>query len=265
MAKESADQILLIIKEKFTETETFDTKKLKSIFANKNLNISYFMNVLVKKGKVTLVRRNLWSLPKIKKTNLTPLYISRAERKILDAILKIELKTENGISRFPLGKVKDLLSEEEKTLVTDLFPKLSNLGIISCVGTGACGKILEINDDLFLKYLTDSELIKEVSLTDLEIDQKIKNFLSEEEIKSKNLEEISEKLVVVESELFEVVAQIESLEKIKESLEKDIKGFKEELNNNQNQTNGNDEKEFIRLMANMNPEKRLIMIKKILV
>ena len=49
------------------------------------------------------------------------------------------------------------------------------------------------------------------------------------------------------------------------TLEKDIKGFKNELNNNQNQTNGNDEKEFIRLIANMDPGKRLIMIKKILV
>lgn len=135
---------------------------------------------------------------------------------------------------------------------------------MSCVGTGTQGRILEIKDDLFLEYVTDPDVVKEISLTDLEIDQKIKRFLSEEDRKRNRSLEISERLESVEGELLKVLTQIETLETNKELIEKEIKSLRQDLSRLQN-TNDDVERQFIDLMAGMDPERRREIFKKILV
>ncbi len=266
MVKQSVKEVLTIIQEKFQPGESFNSKQLREASNDENLNVTYFMSILVQKGDILQIKRGLWSLPGESKdlSDTKPLYISKAEREILNAVFKMDLKSENGVSRFGLNKLLELLTKEESELVTDLLPKLKSVGILSCAGNGTQGKILEIKEDLFLKYITDPEAIKEVSLTDLEIDQKIKRFLSEEHKKQNKSVEISEKIEVAEKKLLEVLAQIEVLETNKGLLEKEIKGLKQDLGKVQN--SGNEvEKQFVELMTNMDPERRREIFKKILV
>ena len=265
--KQSVAELLIFIKGKFQPGESFNGKTLKKIYLDNTLNVSYFMAQLVKKGEVMQVSRNLWSLPGEAPSNnaLPVLYISKTERHILEVIFKMELHSENNLSRFGLETLKELLSEEEKTLITDLIPKLKRAEIASCVGGGTQGKILEIRDHIFLKYMTEPELIKEISLTDLEIDQKIKRFISEEERKEKRAKEIVEEISIKEDHLLTCLTEIEVLSRTKETLEKEVSGLQKELKKIESVAiENNVEKQFVELMSNMDPERRRNIFKKLL-
>ncbi len=268
MAKQKVNvkEVLNCIQKHFQLGEPFNSKQLKDAYMDENLNVTYFMSIIVEKGDAVQIKRGLWSLPGGERnvSNIKTLYISKAEKRILDAILKMDLKSENGISRFGMNKLSEILTEEESVLLPDLLPKLKSVGILSCVGTGTQGRILEIKDDLFLEYVTDPDVVKEISLTDLEIDQKIKRFLSEEDRKRNRSLEISERLESVEGELLKVLTQIETLETNKELIEKEIKSLRQDLSRLQN-TNDDVERQFIDLMAGMDPERRREIFKKILV
>lgn len=263
MAKQSAKEIIEFLREKFVGRK-FGAKELKEAYQEPNLNVSYFMSILVNQGAVVQIKRGLWSLPERSSSESKTLYVSRAERGILDAILKMELKSENGFSRFGINKLIEILNEEESALLPDLLPKLKNVGILSCAGTGTQGKILEIKDELFLKYVTDPDSIKEISLTDLEIDQKIKRFLSEADRKQNKSLEISERMEIAQKNLAETLNQIKALETNKDLLEKEIKELKQDLDKLKD-ANDEVEKQFVELIANMNPERRREIFKKILV
>ena len=265
--KQSVTELLIFIKEKFQPGQNFNGKTLKKIYFDDTLNVSYFMAQLVKKGEIIQVSRNLWSLPGEAPNDnaLAVLYISKIERHILDIIFKMELHSENNLSRFGLETLKELLSEEEKSLITDLIPKLKSAEIASCVGNGTQGKILEIRDNIFLKYMTEPELIKEISLTDMEIDQKIKRFISEEERKEKRAKEIIEDISTKEDKLLICLTEIETLSRTKETLEKEVSGLRQELKKIESVATENEvEKQFVELMSNMDPDRRRNIFKKLL-
>jgi hypothetical protein len=264
--KQSALETLEFIKKNFQPGQKINAKTLKKLYLDDTLNVSYFMSQLVKKGEITQLQRGLWCLPgKAPSDHLGVLYISKIERNILDVIFKMELRSENNLSRFGLDSLKELISEEEKNLLVDLIPKLKNAGIISCVGNGEKGKILEIKEHIFLKYMTEPELIKEISLTDLEIDQKIKRFISEEERKEKRANEIIEEKSTKEDELLTCLAEIETLTKTKDILEKEISSLDKELKKIESlATESEVEKQFVKIMSDMDPERRRNIFKKLL-
>lgn len=266
MAKQkvNAKEVLDCIQKHFQPGKPFDSKLLKKVYMDENLNVTYFMSILVEKGDAVQIKRGLWSLPGDNVSDIKTLYVSKAEKSILDAILKMDLKSENGVSRFGMNKLSEILTEEESALLPDLLPKLKSVGILSCVGTGTQGRILEIKDDLFLEYVTDPNVVKEISLTDLEIDQKIKRFLSEEDRKRNRSLEISERLESAEGELLKILTQIETLETNKELIEKEIRSLRQDLSRLQN-TNDDVERQFVDLVAGMDPERRREIFKKILV
>lgn len=266
MKKQSAKELLLFIKENFQPEQKIDTKSLKKIYLDDSLNVSYFMAELVKKGEIVQLKKGLWCLPgKAPSDHLDILYISKTERNILDIIFKMDLRSENGLSRFGLESLKEKLSEEEKNLLPDLIPKLKNANIISCVGNGEKGKIMEIKEYTFLKYMDESDLIKEVSLTDLEIDKRIKRFISEEERKEKRAEEIIEEKSIKEENLLNCLTEIETLTKTKDILEKEISSLEKELKKIESLLSESEtEKQFAKLISNMDPDRRRSIFKKLL-
>lgn len=269
MKKQNATELLLFIKERFQPGENFDAKKLKKAYLDDNLNVTYFMAQLMKKGEILQIKRGSWSLPgsarNEKNIHLPILYISKAEKNILEAIFNTDFHSEiNGLSRFPLDKLKAFLSEDEIALLPDLLPKLKNINVVSCIGDGSKGKILEIKDELFLKYMTEIDLIKEISLTDLEIDQKIKRFISSEEKKRKKIIELAEEIAVKEDELTVCTEEIEKLSKDKERLEKEILNLRGEVKKIEVLIDDETESQFIQLMSKMDPERRRNIFKKLL-
>lgn len=265
--KQSAVELLVFIKENFQPGQKINAKALKKLYLDDNLNVSYFMTQLVKKGEIIQLQRGLWCLPGEAPINnhWTILYISKIEKNILDVISEMELHSENGLSRFGLESLKEKLSEEEVGLLTDLIPKLKSANIISCVGNGEKGKIIEVKDSTFLKYMTEPELIKEISLTDLEIDQRIKRFISEEERKGKRITEIVEEKSTKEELLLTCLTEIETLTKTKDTLEKEISGLEKELKAIKSLISESEaEKQFAELIANMDPDRRRNIFKKLL-
>lgn len=264
----SKAEVMIIVKDHFNAGEIFSSKDLKKASFIANLNTNYFLNLLVKDGLIIKIDKKSWMLPideSVPSDKIEPLYVSVEEKNILQKIFDMDLKAIKGKLRFNLKKLKEIIPEEHIDLITDLLPKLKNLGIMACVGNGVGDeKIMEINENLFLKYMIDDH-IKIISLSDAEIDRRINHLISEAMRKNQLKEEVAEELEEKNSKLQICLEEIKNLEKQRESLEKDVKALQSEydkLKNIDDETVV--EHQFIASLSEMSPERRRAIFKKVL-
>ena len=262
------EEVMIIIKDNFSPGQPFSNNNLKKVSFIADLNANYFLNLFAKKGLIEKLSRSSWMLPideSIPSDKIKPLYVSAEEKNILQKVFDMELKAVNGKLRFNLKKLKEIISEEQVDLINDLLPKLKNLGIMACVGNGVGDeKIMEINENLFLKYMIDDH-IKIISLSDAEIDRRINHLISEAMRKNQLKEEVAEELEEKTSKLQICLEEIKNLEKQRESLEKDIKNLQSEHDKlNQIDEESITEQQFIVSLSEMSPERRRNIFKKVL-
>ncbi len=248
MGKIKMKEVLAIISDNFTKGKPFLAKEIKELLDNSR-STSYFLKTLKEQGLLQKLARNRWVLPESAPEFLGPelkegaevqeeepqvsLRISLKEKEIFQEIFNMDLKSKGGKSRFGLDHLKDRLSKEQQLLLPELLPKLKSVGMIHCLGEGAGkGKVMEMDDSIFLKYFSGEGL--EISpFSNTELDERINSFISQVKKEKGKREELISEFNYQELELHSISGQISILENSKKEIEKKLAELKAAISSTQ--------------------------------
>jgi hypothetical protein len=223
------------------ENGIITSKVVRETFPEKSQGYANNLLAIAKaKGLIQPVHRGIWRLVKqktssseeevkveVQKKSLSTLLLTREEKEIFDLIFGVKSKTIKNEVRF-IEKELFVLAKKKgfsQNNWENLRAKLINIGIIRprCIANN--GEVLTLNEDLFIEYSDNPDLIKLITdeekvikkIDDLARDfsQKI-DLIDDKQLKiaqtSERIKAIDEEKTVLEKDLERLYKELESLQ-----------------------------------------------------
>lgn len=262
-----------LVSESFPVGKVFSVKDINEKVKISGTKISYYLGLLVKNGAIRKDGYGKWTIkpeeglpnptsPNPSDSSEILIKISPKEKEVLNLIFEVPLKTVRETTRFNLGSLKKkLTSPDQLTLLEGLLAKLQQKEIITVIGAGNNGEtIIQINDDLFLKCLSD-EHCKVVPLSDNEIDTKIKKMILDSKKLVEEKQGFEEILEEKRIQLGKIEGKIANLSKTAEEMRAEVHRTEVTI---EGLSQDSHEAGILKLLETMPVEKRRSFFKKIM-